>query len=305
MGRYDLGVKGDRSVTGRLSRAGGLFWRWARAIIWLIWGDDWLLRKLRTDRRELQLELSGERETYPEAVFGWRRWIWDRHQLTLKSVSHVFPRPDGAWGPEAVPVRARCHLSPEHAAPVSLCSCGMYAYYLSSLPVSGSPPGGIVWGLVCGRGRVELHGEGWRAEEMQLLALRAAESSEELVDARLREYGVPLLSSQEEAWELARRYQPGAEPERSESAPAAQTGKSRSWILSSLLPTMVWLAAAAYLRVSVIWLPFLALGEPSGRLQLTLTWVSLVLWGYTLALRASGRDYPRYGKNHSAHAGRG
>lgn len=155
----------------------------------------------------------------PEAVYGWRGW-------------RVFDSEDGAptlWSSKREvswdePLkRAGCcdpfSTHPPERSPDADCHCGIYALHepdLTELLFWG----GSVFGLIAGRGSSQLHAQGWRAEESQLLALFVI-SDQELEDqpnritrgalerrtqidyseleALGRRYGVPTFHSLSEA----------------------------------------------------------------------------------------------------------
>lgn len=292
-----------RELISTTLRAAHLIASWARALIWLAWGDDRAIRSLALDRVERADAVNYDPPTYPTALFGWRMWIFDYRERALKPVSHLFPRSAETWAASSQPARAICHVRPQHSPPVPSCSCGLHAYHLESLPTGDPPHRGVVWGLVAARGRAQLHAKGFRAEEIQILALRdpgawgdAASGSE--LRAALKEYGVPILRSQKEMLALARRYQPeceltdGLDGWRQEK-PVETSGRLR-WIAPAL-GRLAWVTLSGALRA---WPAIIPISAMTGiRLAPAVSVIAILsgmLWIYTIALALTGRDHPRW-----------
>jgi len=154
--------------------------------------------------------------TYPHAALGFRAWMV-RDQLLL-------PLSAGpAWQPGVN--RASCHpggmVRPYeatvdgHQAPGAKCHCGFNAYhrldrayetawnyielgYDTRGPRTYVREYTIALGAIAGRGSVQIHQQGFRAAEAQILALSLVHEDQplhELVEAAALRYRVPLVET--------------------------------------------------------------------------------------------------------------
>lgn len=96
------------------------------------------------------------------AVIGYRQW-----RLTGGELRSVFA--DDVW--PAPMLDARCKHEPEHGAPVTECTCGVYAWYRPSPRSALTGPSALVTGAVVMWGQVELHADGMRAQHCRIVAL--------------------------------------------------------------------------------------------------------------------------------------
>lgn len=102
-------------------------------------------------------------QVYPHSLIGYRAWYWDE---TLKSLG--FGR-DYQWQR----VNQACCKKTSHQAPKQDCSCGLHAFYHLSdatryvedlFDVDRS-----IVGVVAAQGNTQMHKEGFRAQQMQIL----------------------------------------------------------------------------------------------------------------------------------------
>lgn len=136
-----------------------------------------------------------EEKTYPKALLGFRAWFLNQGLFSMGLGAE-------AWASSEK--RARCKRGFDHQAPQGECSCGLHAFYdfsevlshrqgsildlgLYHLDGEVGPEAEalfageknaladiasyIVVGAVAARGRAELHWNGFRAQEMQVLSL--------------------------------------------------------------------------------------------------------------------------------------
>ena len=100
----------------------------------------------------------------PAPLYGLRTWAVSagedgEERLAGPQLGALWPT-GGAW------MRAACARTPEHAAPVHDCECGLHAWHPSRrsarrvLSLRGQVPG-----IVAARGAIEVHDEGFRAAE--------------------------------------------------------------------------------------------------------------------------------------------
>ena len=103
-----------------------------------------------------------------EPVIGFRQWRMASEGLLSITCEEKWP--------EATLV-ARCLASrggdchPQHAAPVSACSCGIHAWYKPCPRTASAPTRDWVAGAVVLWGAIELHGSGMRAQHCRIVAL--------------------------------------------------------------------------------------------------------------------------------------
>ena len=109
---------------------------------------------------------------------------------------------------------ASCCKDPQHQPPEPECECGFYADHelagshqvFKTLEELGAVSEPLLLVAVAGRGNVQVHANGWRSEEMQILALHRAVGKvlqEEFLDLQAL-YGIPLAESDQELERLTR-----------------------------------------------------------------------------------------------------
>lgn len=169
--------------------------------------------------------MSGDLITYPQAIIGYRVWMYAHGEL--ESIGMIGKR----WLPGSN--EASCVTNEDHDSPVSDCMCGLYAFHslkwalaeragregmfsvtfwpgLSMGETIDHRPKFIV-GAVCGSGRVEIHRDGWRAERAQTLALlrppagSATRREREVYERIAKEHSIPIADSAEELVLIAER----------------------------------------------------------------------------------------------------
>lgn len=103
-----------------------------------------------------------------EPVIGFRQWRMGRTGLLSITC-------DAQW--QLPTMTARCLAGddrshhPQQAAPVSACSCGIYAWYTPCPRTASAPTRDYVAGAVVLWGAIELHGSGMRAQRCRIVAL--------------------------------------------------------------------------------------------------------------------------------------
>jgi len=134
---------------------------------------------------------------YPQALLGYRGFAL--YQGRLRSLIA-----DTFWR-SGVNV-AECHICAAHRPAVQDCSCGFYAYHAvhsaidtveGAAQLTRMMPEAMLIGAVAGRGAVQVHGQGWRAQEAQILVLAdvfGAISEDQLQDLGAL-YHVPAFKS--------------------------------------------------------------------------------------------------------------
>lgn len=146
-----------------------------------------------------------EEPLYPNALVGYRTWImWGTELRSTGFGNHI-------WQPG--PNRASCRRAEQgsgenHPAPSPDCECGLYA--LHELEDDWRHAAGLmVAGAVAARGRVQIHADGFRAEQMRIIALLCPQNADAAhtlrVRAVARAYGVPMVRSFEELRAIAAR----------------------------------------------------------------------------------------------------
>lgn len=141
-----------------------------------------------------------------QRVIGYRQWsVKDDYELWPVSTQTA-----GAWKPG--PQQSRCWTKnggiymPCVPVVSATCECGWYALHkLEDAEGYGGWGGGVttVQGIVTGWGRMAVHGEGWRSEWVEIMAIICPDSRMEKKGKRLefpeiyrrvaRKYGVPLI----------------------------------------------------------------------------------------------------------------
>lgn len=122
---------------------------------------------------------------FSQGVLGYRYWILRSGHLSSVVQSH-------RW--ETSCIKSKCVVEDSHAPPESDCQCGAYAYFETKRlqqAIVGSfyiwdqywgvddyNPFRIVMGIVAGRGKTEIYRDGFRSEEMQVLALATIDPPE-------------------------------------------------------------------------------------------------------------------------------
>jgi hypothetical protein len=113
----------------------------------------------------------GSEPLIPAPIYGLRTWavvaVDGREQLAATQQGAVWPA-GGEW------LRAECRQT-RHAAPAPACDCGVHAWHprrSTARRILGTR--GVIPGVVEGRGAVELHREGFRAEWARPYALVVA-----------------------------------------------------------------------------------------------------------------------------------
>lgn len=105
--------------------------------------------------------LISRRRKKTKAILGFRKWDVDVYNQKLRSCTKY-----SVWRP-GVNI-AECYRYNHHLAPAPGCHCGFNAWY--SLKKANKNYQGIV-GAIAGAGRVELHYDGFRSSEAQIIAL--------------------------------------------------------------------------------------------------------------------------------------
>lgn len=122
-----------------------------------------------------------EPETYPSAALGIRLWrVFDRGE-PLRSSDFG----DGAWqvGVTRAECTRGCPSIPNTVwddSDIHCCRCGLHAYHSMDHLLARQRPhvtllarGELVIGIVAGKGNMQIHEDGWRAEKAQILGLLA------------------------------------------------------------------------------------------------------------------------------------
>jgi hypothetical protein len=128
----------------------------------------------------------------PEVVLGFRDW-------TATAYGTLGSR---AWGTEWRPGindatcrRGMFARTPAHAAPGTVCDCGLYAYHRYQPDdhwyAMQYPGAVVVRGAVAGWGRMIVHADGWRAEHAMVLALAYHETADPRQAALVRDVLAP------------------------------------------------------------------------------------------------------------------
>lgn len=134
-----------------------------------------------------------------QPLLGFRLWSLEENKLWSIGAGKSY------WSPG--PNQAVCLRDPEHVAPVADCECGYYAYKSLVAPEAGEYRDildssiGLVGGAVAAGGDVLMHPEGFRAEQMAIVALCYIEGDTETWEALqpvAKEFGVPVFDSVEE-----------------------------------------------------------------------------------------------------------
>lgn len=125
------------------------------------------------------------------AVLGFRKWDL-RYDKKLKSCTN-----HSVWQPGIN--TAKCHRY-NHLAPASGCHCGFNAWY--SLRKANKNYNGIIIGAIAGAGRVELHYDGFRSSQAQIIALLVAPyrsaTSLKFVEEIGDKYNVPVFENKKD-----------------------------------------------------------------------------------------------------------
>jgi len=140
-----------------------------------------------------------EAPVYPRAIIGYRVWriVEDRDDTYLKAVWR-----DKLWQPGIN--RAVCPHG--HQQPQEGCHCGfnMFYYYQTARDYRYASKGENILGIIAGRGHVQAHYSGCRAEEGQILALVVPHPlkrlfwpfgrQSQLVERLAEKYNVPVFN---------------------------------------------------------------------------------------------------------------
>jgi hypothetical protein len=101
-----------------------------------------------------------------DPVVGFRQWRMGRSGLLSITC-------DEQW--QQATMTARClgghGHHPQHTAPASGCSCGIYAWYTPCPRTASAPTRDYVAGVVVLWGAIELHASGMRAQRCRIVAL--------------------------------------------------------------------------------------------------------------------------------------
>jgi hypothetical protein len=128
----------------------------------------------------------------PAPVYGLRAW----RVLGEPGAERLAgPQQGAAWPTGGEWLEAVCSQTPEHAAPVRGCGCGLHAWHptrrFARKILSGR---GEIPGLVEARGAIEVHEDGFRAERARPFALMLAPGRNEPRVRRLAEaYGARVV----------------------------------------------------------------------------------------------------------------
>jgi len=129
---------------------------------------------------------------YPSAVLGYRVWTYE--ELSLMP---LFYR-DDAWHPGINLACCHRHRWHQHRA-VGSCNCGFHAYHQLSKAGDARACSPLdlptVIGMVAGCGEIQVHADGWRASEAQVLGLYRHQPGAE---GLAKIYQVPLFSDPRE-----------------------------------------------------------------------------------------------------------
>lgn len=99
-----------------------------------------------------------------EPVVGFRQWQLDG--CGLRSMRY-----DEPWRHATLTARCRARTHPGEAAPVSDCSCGVYAWYRPCPRTASAGSADLVHGAVVLWGRIELHPAGMRGQFCRIVSL--------------------------------------------------------------------------------------------------------------------------------------
>jgi hypothetical protein len=130
-----------------------------------------------------RVEPMNDETVYANPLLGFRTWKVRRSGL-LASIGAG----NSIWKPGVNIARCPSKL---HAAPAHDCHCGFYAYHQLQ---ACSRQADLIIGAVAGRGRVEVHADGWRGEEVVILAIADTHPAAQRL---ARHYKVPLVPYQE------------------------------------------------------------------------------------------------------------
>jgi len=132
-------------------------------------------------------------DTYPHAVLGYRAWRIEQRQLWPLFVK------DNPWLPGVNSAVCGNGASAFHSAPTKNCGCGFNLYhefddaFLQAAQCQGRSDQLLI-GVVAGRGAVEIHRDGLRVAEAQILCFLDVLSTDELVISEISEiYQVPVF----------------------------------------------------------------------------------------------------------------
>jgi hypothetical protein len=99
-----------------------------------------------------------------EPVIGFRQWRMAADGLLSIAC-------DERWHGTRLVARCLAGRHEEESSPVSMCSCGIYAWYGPCPRTASAPTRGYVAGAVVMWGAIELHGTGMRAQHCRVVAL--------------------------------------------------------------------------------------------------------------------------------------
>jgi hypothetical protein len=128
----------------------------------------------------------------PTSVYGLRTWtvVGDAGNERLGG-----PQQDATWPPAGAWLEATCARTPEHAAPVRGCGCGIHAWHPARRSARRIFAGRReIPGVVEARGAIEVHDDGFRAERARPYALALAPGrNAELMRRLAAAYGVQVV----------------------------------------------------------------------------------------------------------------
>jgi hypothetical protein len=124
-----------------------------------------------------------------EPVIGFRQW-----RLAGKGLMSIAC--NEMWREPTLVARCRAAGHPRERAPVSGCSCGVYAWYEPCPRTASAPTREYVAGAVVLWGAIELHASGMRAQHCRIVALELPLSrwgKRDRLVAAAQHFGVPAV----------------------------------------------------------------------------------------------------------------
>ena len=132
------------------------------------------------------------------AIPGFRAWLAEPDGRLLPATAM-----GQAWRPGVNEAACRLHA---HQAPVSDCTCGLYAFHTVHRQLASEP----VIGAVAAWGAIDAYARGFRAQRSMIVALarpsRARHGTLAAVERAAERYGVPLVDRSELYWRTALHY---------------------------------------------------------------------------------------------------
>lgn len=156
---------------------------------------------------------NSEQPLFPHALLGFRKWQYVPKSSDLQSLTGglLWTKANQIASCEAAHPAARG--APRiHSAPHQRCACGIYAYHQLQYVV---PSNYCLIGAVAARGDVQLHQDGWRAAEVQVLAFyhpRNRPGDWQLALNAAEQFQIPLFVDQQQFLDFVNKVARPASP---------------------------------------------------------------------------------------------